>query len=150
MAMHLSFKCKKECGSFVFLRLGPDLSAMASHNALNNGQSDPGAFVLGLGMEPLKNAEELPRIAHVEARSVISDKIGVRLPMRLGSHLDPGLGAVSRILESVAQKIDPDLFEQRAIRFAGRQSRHFPKHFALVFLLSQLAHALADKLLAIN
>src|SRR5712671_4896567 len=51
----------------------PGAAAMPLDNTPHIGQSDPNAFKLRDGVQPLKYPEEFARILHVEARTVVAD-----------------------------------------------------------------------------
>src|ERR1700734_641252 len=65
---------KREVERRTFIRcpFAPDLPAMAVDDALNGGQSNPGAFKLFRQMQALKNAEQLVHISHVKACAVVT------------------------------------------------------------------------------
>src|SRR6266403_4010087 len=62
-------------GSFVHLSLRPDATAVTLNDALNDGQADAGAFEVLHSMQPLKDAEQLRRITHIEPGPVVANKI---------------------------------------------------------------------------
>ena len=62
--------------------LGPDLAAVPVDDALNGGQSYPGAFEFFGPVQTLKHAEEFVDVLHVEARPVVPDENSTRLPFR--------------------------------------------------------------------
>jgi hypothetical protein len=55
--------------------LGPDAPPVAADDIAGNGQAHAGAFKLPGAVQALENAEQLPRIRHIEARTVILYKI---------------------------------------------------------------------------
>ena len=48
---------------------------MTLNDALHDGETGAGSFILFLAVEALKNAEQLSGIVHIKARAVIPDKI---------------------------------------------------------------------------
>src|SRR5437588_9356599 len=51
----------------------PGAAAVALHDAANIGEPDPGPLEFVGAVEPLKYAEQLARILHVEADAVVAD-----------------------------------------------------------------------------
>src|SRR5712672_3333515 len=56
-------------------RLGPDAAAMALDDAVDDREADAGALELLGAVQPLKGAEELGGVAHVEPRAVVAHGI---------------------------------------------------------------------------
>src|SRR5215510_1682631 len=74
--------------------LCPNLAVMAFNDALHDGQSNAGAFKLALVVQSLKYAEELLRIRHVEAGSVVPNEVRRALSFPRSSELDRCLGGL--------------------------------------------------------
>src|ERR1700674_866074 len=55
-------------------RLGPNAPAVALDDALHDRQADAGAFEILRAMQPLKHAEKLVGILHVEADAVVANE----------------------------------------------------------------------------
>ena len=72
-------------------------------------------------MQPLEDAKELVRVAHVEARAVVAHEPNVALPLLLTTNLDHRGLALARVFEGVRQEVQPHLAEQRRIAQARRQ-----------------------------
>ena len=66
---------KKERGALVHLAFGPHFPAVPGDDALDDGESDAGAGEL-VTMQPLKHAEQLVDVLHVEARAIVLDVVG--------------------------------------------------------------------------
>src|SRR5690349_16335881 len=54
--------------------VGPHATAVAQDDAVGEGQPDAGALVVLGPVQPLEHAEELVRVAHVEAGPVVPDE----------------------------------------------------------------------------
>src|SRR5262245_37123825 len=86
-------------------RLRPDPSAVAFDDAAHGREANAGAFELVLAMQALEYAEELARLAHVEADAVVPH---VDLPFPghvLGADLDERLAARPGILHGVVDQV---------------------------------------------
>ena len=79
------------------LAFSPDASAMTGDDAMHDGQTDAGAFELVVAVQPLKHAEQLLHVLHVEAPE---DSVAVLMQFELlplqailltGEFVDDGL-----------------------------------------------------------
>ncbi len=68
---------KIESGAFADLALGPDATAMALDDALDNGQTHAGAFVALAAVQALKRAEQIAAITLVKPNPVVFDIVEV-------------------------------------------------------------------------
>ena len=68
-------KREVECRPFVHFTLCPDSPVMAMDDALDQGQADPGSFILFIAVQTLKDTEELGVESHIKTDAIISDKI---------------------------------------------------------------------------
>src|SRR5882762_3572206 len=66
---------KKEFRSLIDFRLGPDASAVARDDALDDREADAGAGKLALPMQALKDAKQLVAVAPVEGRAVAAHAV---------------------------------------------------------------------------
>src|SRR5229473_8640756 len=112
---------KKEFRSLADFRLGPDASAVARDDALDDREADAGAGKLVLSMQALKDAKQLVVVAHVEARTVVAHAVNQVRAALLAGDLYPGRGLAAAVLQRVGQQVDPDLPEQRRVAIRRRQ-----------------------------
>src|SRR5919197_5945828 len=68
-----SVQGETECRACIRLCLGPNRTAMAMDDALDNREAHAGAFILVRSMEPLEDAEELVGIFHPKPDTVVPD-----------------------------------------------------------------------------
>ena len=73
------------------LRLGPDAPSVTVHKPPYIRESDAGAFELVRAMEPLKHAEQLVHILHVEADPIVANEHD-GLAVRIARHADLNAG----------------------------------------------------------
>ena len=98
-----------ENGPFFYLRLSPDTPAVTNDYSLDDRQSDTCPFEFMLAMESLKDAEQLSRFTHVEARAVIPYEINVR-PVILGTtYFNYRFVPMASELERVRQEVNENL-----------------------------------------
>src|SRR5262249_24581000 len=104
-----------------------DLASVATDDALDGRQSDPGSFELVLLVKPLKYAEQLVGVLHVEADSIVSnaDDHGVIVAIR-AADLDFGVWPSSGELDAVGQEIHQYHTKHRAVAVDHRQSGETP------------------------
>ena len=69
-----------EGSAITWARLGTDKPTMASKNAINDCEADPGAFKFTIRMQSLKQLKQVFREIHVKAGTVIPYSVG-RLPV---------------------------------------------------------------------
>src|SRR5437588_3531784 len=114
-------QCKGELRSPAEFRLGPDASAVARDDALDDREADAGAGKLVLPMQALKDAKQLVVVAHVEARAVVAHAVNQVCAAALAGDLYPRRGLAAAVLQRVGQQVDPDLPEQRGVAVRGGQ-----------------------------
>jgi hypothetical protein len=68
---------KVEGGPFQSFAFRPDASTVSLHDASHCCQTDPCAFKLALRVKTLENAEQLGRVGHFKARTIVTDKESV-------------------------------------------------------------------------
>src|SRR5207244_2614169 len=66
-----------EARALLRLRFGPYPAAVAHDHALHDREADAGPGELVLAVQPLEHAEELRRVAHVEAHAVVAHPVDV-------------------------------------------------------------------------
>src|SRR5450755_2866191 len=64
------------------LGFGPDAPAVPVDDALHGGEADAGALELELAVQPLKGAEELVGVLHVEAGAVVANEESAAEPAK--------------------------------------------------------------------
>src|SRR5579863_859262 len=96
-------RCQGEVEGRAFAQAAvrPDPPAVAGHDPVHDRKSDARALELLHGMQPLEDAEELRRIAHVEAHAVVAYVVDVLRALVQRPDLDPGGIAPGRELERV-------------------------------------------------
>src|SRR5580704_17810345 len=87
-------KREEECRSLVDTGFRPDVSAVATDDPLDGGESDPGSLEFLNGMQALKHAEELSGMRHVEAGAIVAHEIGASAVGWNGADFDPGCRAL--------------------------------------------------------
>src|SRR6185437_9178282 len=99
---------KIKSGAFARLRIGPDPSAVAIDDPLHDCEADTGPRKLYGTVQPLKHAEQLFVVLHVEPRAVVLHVIHsgiVRATFTAAADLDDGGICVARELDCVAQEV---------------------------------------------
>ena len=101
--------------------MGPDPAAVPRHDAMRNRKSHARAGIIGVRVQPLKHAEQLVGVLHIEADAVVAYRIDdLRVcPLRLDS--DVGRFDATGVLDGVIDEIQPDQVQQRAIAIDRRQ-----------------------------
>src|SRR5439155_9352863 len=89
----------------VDLRLGPDIAAVAAHDAAHRCEADPGALEIGRAVQALEHAEEPIRKAHVEAGAVVAHRERRVAELRIAAEPDLRLGALAGVLPGVAEQV---------------------------------------------
>src|SRR5688572_25799582 len=79
---------KVELGSFVQPGLGPDASAVSCDDPLHGRQADPAALEFIGSMQALERPEQLRRMAHIEAHTVVANVIDILAWSRLVPHFN--------------------------------------------------------------
>src|SRR5580658_9968104 len=95
--------------------VGPHLAAMTGHDPVHDGQPDAGTFELIRGMQPLEDAEELLRIAHIEARAVVAHVVHRLISLTERPDLDSGRIPAAAEFKRIGEEIDQYLLEERRI-----------------------------------
>src|SRR6266513_2331871 len=87
---------------------GPDPAAMPVDDAAHGGEPNPGAFEFRRRMEPLKHAEQLVGVAHVEAGAIVLDHEHATAVFLLRRELHARLRLLAGVFPAVAQEIVED------------------------------------------
>ena len=90
---------------------------------MHDGQADSRALKFLGAVQSLKNTEQLARVTHVKARSVVADEIDV-LIFLLFAHaadFDDCRLTLAGIFKGIREQVQPDLLQQRWIALARRQ-----------------------------
>src|SRR5258705_2914061 len=85
--------------------VGPDAPAVPVHDALDRGEADTGAGIIGVGMQSMEGAEELGGIGHVEAGAVVAHEEGRRRAVTQRADLDMRLLGLRSELPGVADQV---------------------------------------------
>src|SRR4051812_25406314 len=85
--------------------IGPDVAAMLPDDALHRREAHAGTGKFVDGVEPLKHAEQLVRVLHVEADAVVANEDGRLTHILDDADLDHGWGAPARVLDRVRQEV---------------------------------------------
>src|SRR5690242_20838900 len=96
---------KEERRAAVHLAVRPDTAAVPLDDALRQGQPDAGALELVGAMQPLKHAEQLVDVAHVEPHPVVPHEVDDRLSLAPRPDLDLRIGTAASELEGVADQV---------------------------------------------
>ena len=134
--MHLDNET--EGGAALGRALRPDATAVTLKHSLDDRKADTRAFELLLRMHSLEYAEQLVRVAHVEAGAIVAYEIHALRragPIGRGCH-DAADGHVrlrplARELERIRQQIDEHLLQQRRVPLAARQLADFDVDHAM-------------------
>jgi hypothetical protein len=94
-----------ECGAFTRFGLGPDSAAMSMNDPRDGGQSNADAFEFVVPMQPLKRAEQVLCVGHIESGTVVSDKVNRFVIILLRSEGDLRYLFVARVFPGIVQKI---------------------------------------------
>src|SRR6185503_4386800 len=89
--------------------LGPHAPPVTMDDPPHVREPDTGAFEVVRAVEPLKDPEQLVRVLHVEADTIIPneyDRIAMRIPRR--ADLDAGLRPRARVLHRIREQVDHD------------------------------------------
>lgn len=77
-----------ECRTGVDGTLCPDPPAVAVDNALHSHQSDPCTWKIMHRMKPLESAEQLSRVGHIKADTIVAHEKRLTTVLAVGSKLD--------------------------------------------------------------
>src|SRR5205085_8251744 len=126
-------------------------AAVSLDDATHIGKSYPGALEIIAAVQPLKHAEQLVRIGHVEPDAVVADvedtlSIDGSGAANLDFRARPGAG----VLERVRYEIQHGYPQHRAIALNARQCVDRPPHVALSAFALHLAHDVADQFVQID
>src|SRR4051812_31216988 len=80
------------------------VATVAPDDTVHDGQADPGAGKLLVGVQAFEWTEKLVRVLHVEARAVIANEEDALAAMRPGPHLDTGVHIETGELPRVTEK----------------------------------------------
>src|SRR3954453_13534431 len=97
-----------------WLRLRPDPAPVSLHDSLADRQAAPRARVLLLGVQPLEDHEDPPRVARVEPDPVIADREHPLLALASGGEVDVGR-ALAPELDRVADQVLEELADLGAV-----------------------------------
>src|SRR4051812_6262810 len=112
--------------------LGPTESIVPLNDAADAREPNAGALELRAGVQPLKNAEQLVRVACVEADAVIAHEKDMLLGVLTRPDLDLGAGSCTGELECVVEQAREDLPQHRGVTLHFRQCADMPPHIASV------------------
>src|SRR4029434_3098504 len=113
-----------EDGAASGFAFGPYPPPMPRHDALHDCEADPRTRKLFDAVQALKDAEELVVIAHIESDAVILDTVHRFILQFLTAYPHAWLIAFGGVLDRIADKINPDLAQHRAIARGRRQRVH--------------------------
>ena len=69
------FEGEEECRTFTWLRFRPDNPSMPVDNTLDGCQPDAMTGEFSVSVQPLECTKELAGVSHIEAHTVVADKI---------------------------------------------------------------------------
>src|SRR6187549_2245134 len=99
---------------------------------MNGREAHAGALEFTSAVEALKCLEQLVGVLHVEARTVVADRVNdVSVFIAARRNFDLGCLAQLRVLEGVAQEVEEHLLEQRRVRLARQVLLHLYDRVAM-------------------
>src|SRR5688572_11157883 len=106
--------------------VSPNLAAVFSDDAFDNGKANAAAFKLGRPMEAVERFEQFASVIHAETDPIISD-IKSALAARRGlTDFDFRDGARSSVFESIVDQIDQGLAQKAGVALDHRQTADLP------------------------
>src|ERR1700752_832260 len=94
---------------------------MSLDDSLRRREPHARAFELLVAMQPVEDAEQLVLVLHVEARAVVGDAIDDVRPVYDRGYRDARIVAPARILDRIADQVQPDLLQQRGVASRARE-----------------------------
>ena len=104
-----------KAGALAHRAVGPDVAAMAAHDALHRGQAHARALEVAAAVQPLEHAEQPVGKAHVEARAVVADHIAGPAVLHLGLEAQHRLRHLGAVLPGIAQQVLQRHAQQRGV-----------------------------------
>src|SRR5205085_10302442 len=99
---------------------GPDPAAVSQHDTLDECQADSGAFEIVDAVQPLKYAEQLRAVLHIESHAVVSHEIRVLSPAFLESDLNGRILFRAREFDCVRNQVIQNLPDHGSIAESSR------------------------------
>ena len=100
---------------------------MAMNDALNRCQSDAGSFELVGAMQPLKYAEKLVDVSHVEPNTVVPhENLRLVSMSTYRANFDRGETACAGELDRIGKQIHKSHPQESPISIADRESTNLP------------------------
>ena len=88
---------------------------MALHDQVDEREADAGARKFVLRMQPLEGLEQFRRVACIESRTVVFDKVNLFSILFPPSNFNRRLFRSTREFEGVGEQVGKDLPEQRQV-----------------------------------
>src|ERR1700737_3390251 len=120
-----SGQCEREHRAVIHFAFGPHSSAVSGNYAVDDRKPYAGAAELVGAMQTLEYAEQLSRVVHVEADTIVSDGIVVLRADLTATDLDERPRRLAAVLDRIGDEIRPHLAQQTTIAAGGRQRLHF-------------------------
>src|SRR5258707_14868901 len=100
-----SWQCEIEGCPFAFFGLRPYSAAVTQDDSMHDGESNAGAFEFVLVMEALEHSEELARVSHVKADTVVAHNNYLFRFVGVGADFNPRRVAGARVFERVGKQV---------------------------------------------
>src|SRR5579883_3349642 len=110
-----------EGGSFTFMRIDPDLAAVAFHDPLANGKPDACAGN-ALPMQPLEHAEDLLVISGGDPHAIVFHRDPPQAVLAFRGDMNGGGSARLAVFHAVGDGVLQELNEMRLLPLDGRQA----------------------------
>src|SRR5688572_1402178 len=111
-----SFEREKERRTLVRSGGKPDAPAVSGHDTVDDGEADTRALELARAVQALEDLEQLARVLHVEADTVVAngvDDLPRVVPRREDLYF--GVVALARVLERVTEEIRENLLREGGV-----------------------------------
>jgi len=95
---------------------------VATDDALNDRESDPGSRIVLCTMEPLEDAKELACVLRIEADAVVSDEVDdlTSVSVQFGPNCYLGNVLSAGVFEGIGEKVDDHPLQERSVTSTAR------------------------------
>ncbi len=138
-------KCEIERRPSAHFSLRSNSSTVPVYDAVHNRKTDACAFKLVVTVKPLKCANELLHVLHVEARAIVPHEIGHFAIVLLAPDFNNCPFLLACEFEDVGKQIGKNLLEQSRIANAIGKVGRTNLHLAAFLFFGQFVEHLPDK-----